>query len=64
MMKSKKELRRKSRKNIQKVGKMFRNLPTIPESVTYMKLYQVLQELHFLEDYELANRICDALRNK
>lgn len=63
-MKSKKKLRKKSRKKIREIGKLFRNLPAISESATYMKLYQVLQELHFLEDYKLANLICDALRKK
>lgn len=63
-MRSKKKLRKESRKKIRETGKMFRSLPAIAESSTYVKLYQVLQELHFLEDYELVNQICDALQNK
>lgn len=55
------KLKKESRKGIRKVEKMLRNLPVDPQTFTYVKMLQVLEELHFHHEYSNVCRICDAL---
>lgn len=50
-----------SKKMIKEFGKEIRELPATPEILTYGKLYQALQELHFQGRYDLVKKICSAL---
>ncbi len=53
-----------ARKKIREVENMLQNLPVTPQTYTLVKMYQVLEELHFQKDYDLVCSICDALLNK
>ena len=53
-----------ARKKIREVENMLQNLPVTPQTYTLVKMYQVLEELHFQKDYALVCSICDALLNK
>lgn len=56
-------LKEESKKKIREIEKKIQDLPMIPTTFTYIKVYQALQELHFHEKYEIVNRICDACRD-
>lgn len=59
----KKKRKKESKERIQEIEKKIQDLPMIPTTFTYIKVYQALQELHFHGEYELVNRICDACRD-
>lgn len=59
-MNSEKDLEQESREKIREIEKMVSDLPMTPDISTYVGLCQVLQELHFLERYDLVIRICNA----
>lgn len=57
----KKNIKKVSKKKIQKVERVFRNLLAEPQVHTYMTMYQVLEELHFQEQYKLVIQICEVI---
>lgn len=58
---SKKDAMRMSKVLIRKAEKAIQNLPVTPQVHTYVKMYQVLEELHFQGEYKLASEICNVL---
>ena len=56
-------LRKKSEKNIQEVEKMIQNLPVLPQTYTYVTIYEAVMQIHFQKKYETVCKICDALLN-
>ncbi|MBE7727301.1 MAG: hypothetical protein E7244_23790 [Enterocloster citroniae] len=56
-------LKEKSEKNIQEVEKMIQNLPVLPQTYTYVTIYEAVMQLHFQKKYETVYKICDALLN-
>lgn len=56
--------RKKAEKLIRETEKRVRKLSAIPDALTYVKLYQVLQELHFQGRYNLVKKICRALMDE
>lgn len=57
-------IKKVAKKNIRKVEKAIQNLPATPNNITYIRLYQSLQELYFQEEYRLVIDICSALMKK
>lgn len=45
-------LKEKSEKNIQEVEKMIQNLPVLPQTYTYVTIYEAVMQLHFQKKYE------------
>ena len=45
-------LRKKSEKNIQEVEKMIQNLPVLPQTYTYVTIYEAVMQIHFQKKYE------------
>lgn len=58
-MKKEKAIKRAAEKKIRKAEKVIRTLPVSPQVFTYVKLYQVMQELHFQGNYKWVLRLCD-----
>lgn len=56
-----KNLRKKSEKKIRKVEETIQNLPVLPQTYTYVTIYEAAMQLHFQKEYETACKICDAL---
>lgn len=57
----KKNIKKISKKKIQKVERVFRNLLAEPQVHTYMMIYQALEELYFQGKYNLVVQICNVL---
>lgn len=57
----KKNIKKVSKKKIQKVERVFRNLLAEPQVHTYMMIYQALEELYFQEQYKLVIQICEVI---
>lgn len=58
------KLKKESKKKIGEVQNIIQELPITPKTLTYVKIYQSLQELYFQGEYELADRLSDALLNR
>ena len=56
--------RKQAEKLIRKTEKRVCKLSATPDALTYVTLYQVLQELHFQGRYNLVKKICRALMDE
>ena len=59
----KKHSESESRNRIRKVEEMLKTLPVTPDTYSYIKMYQVIQELHYQGKYQLTCKLCNVLLN-
>lgn len=56
------ELRHFTIMEIEEARQLINKIPVTPELTTYLKLYEVLQELHFQGNYDVAIELVEALK--